>query len=315
MLQQTTVAAVKSYFQTFTKRWPTVADLAGAPDEAVMGAWAGLGYYARARNLLACARVVTLQHNGRFPETAEELRALPGIGDYTSAAIAAIAFDEPAAVVDGNIERVTTRLHAIETPLPAARKAIRAFVDAMTPSLRPGDFAQAMMDLGATICTPRRPACVLCPVSAGCRARMEGRPEEFPRKLAKKAKPARIGAAFVARRASDGAVWLRRRPSTGILGGMSEPPSTDWSSRMDGGTGRDAAPFAAGWRLAGSVAHGFTHFDLVLEVWTAEIDADPATEGWWATPASLVDEALPTLMRKAVAVAESTAPATKERSR
>ncbi len=303
MLQQTTVAAVKAYFAVFTTRWPSVQDLAGAPDEAVMGAWAGLGYYARARNLLACARTVTLDHNGRFPETAAALRQLPGVGDYTSAAVAAIAFDEPAAVVDGNIERVTTRLHAIEMPLPAARKAIRSFVETMTPRLRPGDFAQAMMDLGATICTPRKPACVLCPLTEGCQARIEGRQESFPRKLVKKAKPTRNGAAFVARRASDGAVWLRRRPATGMLGGMSEPPSTDWTSRQDGATGAAAALFPASWRAAGAVLHGFTHFDLVLEVWTAEITDDPAIDGWWATPSALETEALPTLMRKAIEAA------------
>ncbi len=177
-----------------------------------MGAWAGLGYYARARNLLACARVVAGERGGRFPETAAALRSLPGVGEYTSAAIAAIAFDEPAAVVDGNIERITTRIACIETPLPAARKPIRALVQELTPQRRPGDFAQAMMDLGATICTPRKPACVLCPVTDHCEARRLGRQEEFPVKAAKGAKPARVGAAFVLRRPADGAVWLRRRP-------------------------------------------------------------------------------------------------------
>ena len=300
MLQQTTVAAVRSYFARFTERWPRVEDLAGAEDADVMAAWAGLGYYARARNLLACARAVTLERNGRFPESAETLRALPGIGDYTSAAIAAIAFGERAPVVDGNIERVVSRLHVLETPLPQARPLIRDLVDAMTPAPRPGDFAQAMMDLGATICTPRRPACALCPLTGDCLARIETRQEEFPRKLPKKAKPARVGAAFVARRSTDGAVWLRRRPPTGMLGGMAEPPSTGWNSRADGETGAEAAPFVADWRLAGTVDHGFTHFDLTLEVWRADVDHEPPIAGWWAPAATLADESLPTLMRRAV---------------
>ncbi len=300
MLQQTTVAAVKSYFAAFTERWPDVASLAAAEDAEVMGAWAGLGYYARARNLLACARVVASDRNGVFPTTAEALSELPGVGDYTSAAIAAIAFDEPVAVVDGNIERISTRIAAIETPLPAARKAIRELVGTLTPRLRPGDFAQAMMDLGATICTPRRPACVLCPVTDHCEARRLGRQEEFPVKLAKKAKPARRGAVFVLRRRSDGAVWLRRRPPTGMLGGMSEPPSSAWSSKGDGALGKEAAPIEAAWHLAGFVEHGFTHFDLTLEVWSAQADTMPPIEGWWATPAQLEGEALPTLMRKVI---------------
>ncbi len=308
MLQQTTVAAVKSYFAVFTQRWPNVQALANAADEDVMAAWAGLGYYARARNLLACAREVTRHRNGRFPETADALRDLPGIGDYTSAAIASIAFDEPAPVVDGNIERVTTRLYAIETPLPAARKAIRMRVAEMTPQSRAGDFAQAMMDLGATICTPRSPTCILCPVSEGCVARQEGRQDEFPKKLAKKAKPSRRGAAFVARRARDGAILLRRRPASGMLGGMAEPFTTDWSSKTDGATGSSAAPFAADWRRAGEVTHGFTHFDLTLEVWLATIEAEPTDAGWWAQAGDLNAAGLPTLMRKAVEAALAAAP-------
>ncbi|MBB3935041.1 A/G-specific adenine glycosylase [Aureimonas phyllosphaerae] len=298
MLQQTTVAAVKSYFATFTERWPTVEALAAADDAEVMGAWAGLGYYARARNLLACARVVAGERGGCFPETAAQLRSLPGVGDYTSAAVAAIAFDEPAAVVDGNIERIATRIACIETPLPAARKPIRALVQELTPQTRPGDFAQAMMDLGATICTPRKPACVLCPVTDHCEARRQGRQEAFPVKAAKGAKPARVGAAFVLRRPADGAVWLRRRPAAGLLGSMSESPTTAWSSRGDGATGAEAAPVAGDWHLAGFVPHGFTHFDLTLEVWVADRTDDPPIEGWWASPASLANEALPTLMRR-----------------
>ena len=313
MLQQTTVAAVKSYFAAFTERWPTVQALAGAPDEAVMGAWAGLGYYARARNLLACAREVTLHRNGRFPETASALQELPGIGDYTSAAIAAIAFDQPAPVVDGNIERVTSRLHAIETPLPAARKLIRVHVAAMTPQRRAGDFAQAMMDLGATICTPRSPSCILCPISEDCVARIERRQEEFPKKAAKKAKRGRRGAAFVAQRRSDGAVLLRRRPASGMLGGMAEPFTTDWSAKADGATGADAAPFPADWSLVGEVAHGFTHFDLTLEVWRASVDDAPPDAGTWAAADRLGEAGLPTLMRKAVETALNGAPPRKAR--
>ncbi len=208
-------------------------------------------------------------------------------------------------MVDGNIERITTRIACIETPLPAARKAIRALVQTLTPQERPGDFAQAMMDLGATICTPRKPACVLCPVTDHCEARRLGRQEAFPVKAAKAAKPARVGAAFVLRRARDGAIWLRRRPTSGMLGGMSEPPTTNWSSRADGATGIEAAPASADWRLAGFVSHGFTHFDLTLEVWAAEATADPTTEGWWAAPSTLAAEALPTLMRKVLERAEA----------
>jgi A/G-specific adenine glycosylase len=303
MLQQTTVAAVKTYFETFTRTWPTVGDLAAAQDDAVMSAWAGLGYYARARNLLACARVVAERHGGRFPRAAAALRDLPGIGDYTSAAIASIAFDEAAPVVDGNIERVTTRLFSIEQPLPAARPLIRHHVADIMGEERPGDFAQAMMDLGATICTPRKPACILCPLADPCTARASGTMERYPVKLAKKAKPLRHGAAFVAVRPSDGAVWLRRRPPKGMLGGMAEPPTTGWNSKGDGATGADAAPFPANWRRAGSVAHGFTHFDLELEVWHGSLDRDPTGEGWWSGRNALPGEALPTLMRKAIALA------------
>lgn len=302
MLQQTTVAAVLGYFAAFTARWPTVEALAAAADAEVMSAWAGLGYYARARNLLACARQIVAGHAGRFPETETELRALPGIGAYTAAAIAAIAFDEPAAVVDGNIERVVSRLHAIDTPLPAARKLIRAHVEALTPAVRPGDFAQGMMDLGATICTPRRPACILCPIAESCAARAAGTQDRYPVKAPKAARPSRRGAAFVAERAGDGAVWLRRRPPAGLLGGMTEPPTTDWSSRRDGATDRDAAPFPANWQLMGTVEHGFTHFDLALDVWHSVIEAEPAVDGWWSSPSSLAGEALPTLMRRAVAL-------------
>src|SRR5690606_9157901 len=208
-------------------------DLARAGTEDVMKAWAGLGYYARARNLKKCAEAVALEHGGVFPDSEEGLKALPGIGDYTAAAIAAIAFDRPSAVLDGNVERVISRLHAVEAPLPAAKPQMRALVAALTPAGRPGDFAQAMMDLGATICTPRRPACALCPLRDDCRVPGRDDPELYPRKAAKKEKPVRRGAAFVAED-ETGAVYLRKRGESGLLGGMTEVPGTGWTARVDG---------------------------------------------------------------------------------
>ncbi|KAA0972499.1 A/G-specific adenine glycosylase [Aureimonas fodinaquatilis] len=302
MLQQTTVAAVKKYFEDFTTRWPKVHDLAAARDEEVMAAWAGLGYYARARNLLACARAVSAT-GGAFPASAARLRDLPGIGDYTSAAIAAIAYDEPVAVVDGNIERVISRLFCIDRPLPAARAEIRQKMQALTPQTRAGDFAQAMMDLGATICTPRRPVCALCPVNDHCGAYSAGTAEDFPVKKKKPAKPERVGAAFVAERPSDGAVFLRQRPPSGMLGGMAEPPTTAWSARQDGATGDEAAPFEASWREAGKVRHTFTHFHLTLTVWHARANTNQTLDGWWQAQPTLDQQALPTLMRKCLALA------------
>ena len=227
MLQQTTVASVGSYFAAFIERWPTVNDLAAATQDDVMRLWAGLGYYARARNLKACAETVVREHGGRFPANAADLQALPGIGAYTAAAIAAIAFDELVAVIDGNIERVIARLFAITEPLPRAKPAIRARQAELTPRHRAGDYAQAMMDLGATICTPRRAACALCPLAEACAGRASGDPEAFPAKAAKAVRPTRQGTAFVAVR-DDGAVLLRRRPDKGLLGGMAEVPGTAW---------------------------------------------------------------------------------------
>ncbi|TBW34948.1 A/G-specific adenine glycosylase [Siculibacillus lacustris] len=306
MLQQTTVAAVKAYFEAFTARWPRVEDLAAAPDEEVMKAWAGLGYYSRARNLKACAERIVAVHGGRFPETAAELADLPGIGPYTAAAIAAIAFDEAATVVDGNVERVVARLFAIEEPMPAAKPAIRKAAATLTPATRPGDFAQATMDLGATICTPRKPACALCPWASACRARAQGIAETLPRRAAKAARPIRTGTCFVAIRA-DGSILLRRRPPKGLLGGMSEPPGTVWRV-VGSGAAEDAAtpPLAGRWRrLIGTVAHTFTHFHLELTVMRGEIAAGVAApEGHWWSAASAVDgEALPSLFRKAIAAA------------
>ncbi len=304
MLQQTTVQAVKRYFLRFVQSWPTVQALAGADEEAVLRAWAGLGYYSRARNLKRCADHVAAALNGEFPRSAAELARLPGIGAYTSAAIAAIAFDRPEAVVDGNVERVASRLHAIETPLPKAKPLVREIVAAMTPERRPGDFAQAMMDLGATICTPRRPACALCPLDADCRALKESDPELFPRKAAKKEKPKRRGAAFVAID-PEGRVFLTKRGDTGLLAGMAEVPTTGWTARADGATDIGAAPFAGDWRSAGTVDHVFTHFTLRLDVFTARFDRRPAAAagGWWSAPAELPGEALPTVMKKTIAAA------------
>ncbi|MGN6548820.1 MAG: A/G-specific adenine glycosylase [Pararhizobium sp.] len=303
MLQQTTVKAVRPYFLAFVQRWPTVEALAAADEEDVLKAWAGLGYYARARNLKRCAIAVADTHGRRFPDTEDGLQTLPGVGAYTAAAIAAIAFDRPSAVVDGNVERVVSRLGAIGTPLPGAKPLIRAAVAAMTPADHPGDFAQAMMDLGATICTPKRPACALCPLNTHCRALELGEPEDFPRKTAKAEKPERRGAAFVAID-PEGAVYLMRRAGTGLLAGMTEVPTNGWTARQDGATEADAAPFPADWRRAGTVRHVFTHFSLDLEVYAATLAARPHTDaGWWVPAAALSGEALPTVMKKAIAAA------------
>ena len=292
MLQQTTVAAVKSYFATFTGTWPTVADLAAADDAAVMAAWAGLGYYARARNLLKCARVVVAEHGGAFPRTEAGLRALPGIGPYTAAAIAAIAFGERAVVVDGNVERVMTRLGAIETPLPAARPEIHALADALTPEARPGDHAQAVMDLGATICTPRAPACVICPLRDACAGRRAGIAESLPRKAPKLAKPERRGYVYLARSGAD--LLLETRPGKGLLGGMLGFPTSEWSA-----TPVPAAPFDARWREAGEVRHTFTHFHLTLKVMATSKRGNPDRGEW----ARLDPAALPTVFAKAFRLA------------
>jgi len=318
MLQQTTVRAVAPYYQAFLHRFPTVERLAAAPLDDVLKAWAGLGYYARARNMHACARAVVERHGGRFPDSEEALRALPGIGPYTAAAIAAIAFDRPASPVDGNIERVIARLYAVETPLPAAKPQIRQLAQALTPSLRPGDFAQAMMDLGATICTPREPACILCPWAVACAARRRGDPEPFPRKVPKQEGRLRRGAAFVVVRAG-GCVLVRSRPENGLLGGMTEVPGTAWGHDFDADTARDEAerlvrlpPTGRGrterWRrIPGVVTHTFTHFPLELTVYTATVAArTPAPDGMrWLPVAEIGGEAFPNLMRKVLAHAET----------
>lgn len=301
MLQQTTVAAVGPYFRKFLDRWPRVQDLAAAPDEEIMRAWAGLGYYSRARNLVACARAVVARVG--FPSDEAGLRELPGIGPYTAAAIAAIAFGRRAVVVDGNVERVVSRLFAIDTPLPQAKPEIRLRADELTPDQRAGDFAQAMMDLGATICTPKRPACALCPLNESCIARRQGDAETYPRRAPKAERPERRGAAFVAIR-RDGAVLVRTRPPKGLLGGMTEFPGSEWSPDFDLSRAQDVAPLALEWRVkAGEVLHVFTHFALKLTVYVGEAPASrKAPDGArWVAAADLSDEALPSLMRKVAA--------------
>ena len=300
MLQQTTVQAVKGYFEKFVALWPRVEALAAAPLDDVLKAWAGLGYYARARNLHACAKEVASRFGGRFPEAEAELRTLPGIGPYTAGAIAAIAFGGRHAAVDGNVERVISRFYAIETPLPDSKPEIREKAQALVPAERAGDFAQAMMDLGATICTPKSPNCLICPWAEDCRGRISGLAPSLPRKLPKKQVPTRRGRAFWIERA-DGAVLLRRRPEKGLLGGMMEVPSTAWGEEPAG-----EPPLRAEWRaLPGKVEHTFTHFHLELEVWRAVSIADGEVledgDYRWTAREDLPGEALPTVMRKVVA--------------
>jgi A/G-specific adenine glycosylase len=303
MLQQTTVRAVEPYFQDFVARWPTVAALAAAPLEDVLKAWAGLGYYARARNLHACARTVATRHGGCFPAEVDELRALPGIGPYTAAAIAAIAFGRRAAAIDGNVERVIARLYAIEEDRQQAKPVVRRLAEALTPAARSGDFAQAMMDLGATICTPRNPACVICPWREPCAGRRRG-PESFPRRAPKRAAKLRTGAAFWVTRA-DRFVLVRTRPASGLLGGMTEVPTSAWADGFDAGPpALVGAPLRANWRrLPGTVTHTFTHFPLQLVVYAAEVPrSTPAPAGArWQALDDLADEAFPSLMRKVIA--------------
>jgi A/G-specific adenine glycosylase len=311
MLQQTTVTAVAPYYAKFLARFPTVAALAAAETEEVFKLWAGLGYYARARNLHACAKAVVARHGAAFPTTEAGLADLPGIGPYTAAAVAAIAFDRPASPVDGNIERVIARLYAVEDELPAAKPAIRALAEGLRPPRRPGDFAQAMMDLGATICTPKNPACALCPFLDGCAAGRRGDPATFPRKAKKREGKLRRGAAFVALRA-DGHLLVRTRPARGLLGGMTEVPTTEFLADFDETAALDAAPrLGAGcgepatrWRrLPGAVTHVFTHFPLELMVFRAEVTWPSSTpDGMrWIAAQDIRSAAFPSLMRKVLA--------------
>ncbi|MEX0305727.1 MAG: A/G-specific adenine glycosylase [Leisingera sp.] len=296
MLQQTTVAAVKEYFLRFTSRWPTVLDLAAAEDADVMSEWAGLGYYARARNLLKCARAVAGDFSGRFPNTYEGLLKLPGIGPYTAAAISSIAFDRPETVLDGNVERVMARIHDIHEPLPGVKPVLKDRAAELTPRQRPGDYAQAVMDLGATICTPRNPVCGICPWRDPCAARVAGTAAELPKKTPKKPKPTRYGIVYLAE-SSDGTWLLERRPDKGLLGGMLGWPGSEWNEAP-----APNPPFEAEWQdLESEVRHTFTHFHLILQIKTAELPAgfNPAEEQELIPRRSFRPSSLPTVMRKA----------------
>jgi A/G-specific adenine glycosylase len=301
MLQQTTVAAVIPYFERFLARWPTVDALASAEDAEVMSAWAGLGYYARARNMLACARVIAGERDGRFPETEAELAALPGIGPYTAAAIAAIAFGAAANVVDGNVERVIARLFAVETPLPDAKPALRRLAASLVPGTRPGDYAQALMDLGATICRPRQPACGDCPIAPACAART-GQPERFPARRPRKPRPLRRAAALAIVR--DGRLLVARRPPKGLLGGMyglpmSEIVAADAKPSLPLGIVRCTGAL----KKNGEVRHVFTHFELALEVFSGAVESTTVADGEWIDLARVTALGLPALFAKAVEVA------------
>ncbi len=296
MLQQTTVAAVVDYFQRFTKRWPTVADLAAAKDDDVMAEWAGLGYYARARNLLKCARAVVADHGGQFPDSHDDLLKLPGIGPYTAAAIASIAFDRCETVLDGNVERVMARMYDIHAPLPGSKPELKSCAADLTPALRPGDYAQAVMDLGATICTPKSPACGICPWRDPCLARQNGTAPELPKKTPKTPKPTRHGHIYVAC-TSDGSWLLERRPDKGLLGGMMGWPGSEWGDAPE-----QVPPFQGDWQhCSGEVRHTFTHFHLILQVHVAQVP-----DGFNLAPHQRLVERhqfaptdLPTVMRKA----------------
>jgi A/G-specific adenine glycosylase len=290
MLQQTTVPHATPYFEAFTQRWPTVRDLAAAEDGDVMAAWAGLGYYARARNLLACARAVADQHGSVFPDTEAGLLALPGVGTYTAAAVASIAFDRAANVVDGNVERVMARLFAVETALPVAKPELKRLAGSLVTDDRPGDWAQALMDLGATVCRPGRPLCERCPLTGFCAGFRSGTPERYPLKTRKAERPRRQGVAWVLLDA-QGRVALVRRPEKGLLGGMLGLPTSAWAVEA----GEAESPVAADWREAGAVEHVFTHFALTLTVRTATGEGDFA----W-TPLDEAAKALPSVFRKAL---------------
>ena len=297
MLQQTTVPHATAYFLDFTRRWPTVEALAAAPEAEVMAAWAGLGYYARARNLIACARAVARDHGGKFPGAEAALLGLPGIGRYTAAAVAAIAFDRPANVVDGNVERVMSRLYAVEAPLPDSKAELKALAGALITAERPGDWAQALMDLGATICRPKSPLCDRCPLADACQARLTGAPDAYPRKVAKPERPRRHGAAYVL--ISQGHVALVRRPPRGLLGGMLGLPTTDWrGTSIANADALIQAPLGEAWRNVGPIEHAFTHFALTLDVWRGETAARDKTFEW--LPLDEASRSLPSVFAKAL---------------
>ncbi len=300
MLQQTTVPTVLGYYPRFLERWPNVEALARASQDEVLAQWAGLGYYSRARKLHACAKLVAFERQGRFPETVEALQKLPGIGPYTAKAVAAIAFKVNTVPMDGNIERVTARLFAITTPLPAAKPMLQELAQRLAVPKRPGDLAQALMDLGSGICTPTKPACPACPLKKDCQAFKKGIAENLPARVKRAAKPVRHGVAFIAERKKDGAVLLRKRPEAGLLGGMLELPGTPWQSEPWTDEAALAfAPSGTGWRQAGLLRHVFTHFTLMLEVRTGS--ATRTSQGaFWAKPENLSQLALPTLFKKAL---------------
>ncbi len=314
MLQQTTVKAVVPYYREFLARWPTVTALAAADRDDVMRVWAGLGYYSRARNLHACAKAVVELHGGVFPRHEAELLKLPGVGPYTAAAIAAIAYGEPTTPVDGNVERVVSRLFAVETPLPEAKPELRGLAASLTPGQRTGDYAQAMMDLGATVCTPRRPSCMMCPIEVDCIAKARGIAEVLPYRSPKGDRPLRRGAAFVALN-ETGEVLLRQRPEEGLLAAMMEVPTTEWSEDWPGGAEAfRVAPLRANWwQVPAPISHTFTHFRLELTVYRALVPAKVALTLWagqercrWVHRRELDGEALPSVMRKVIAAALET---------
>lgn len=298
MLQQTTVPHGTPYWFKFLELYPTVHDLAAAPLDEVLTHWVGLGYYARARNLHKCAKIVSEEMDGQFPQTKAALLKLPGIGDYTASTLAAICFDEPTSIVDGNVERVIARLHRVDTPLPKGKKEIKALARVLADPDRPGDYGQALMDLGATVCTPRSPNCDICVWWGLCEARKVGDMEAFPKKAPKKAQPVRYGHAYVMTR--NESVWLRRRDEAGLLGGMMEVPTSDWLSEQP----PYAPPIKAKWSQSVSpVRHIFTHFELRLDVHKAALEGDPAGAGEWVPIDQVKERALPTLFKKVLTTA------------
>ena len=305
MLQQTTIPTVTGYFDKFIETWPTILELAMANENEVLVAWAGLGYYARARNLKKCAETLVKDFAAKFPKTENELLKLPGIGEYTAAAILSIAFDIPIPVVDGNVERVISRLFSIETPLPEAKKVIKQYASQMNSRERAGDYSQAIMDLGATVCSPTKPKCNICPWQTNCSAFFNKNPERYPVKKIKKPKPTRHGLAFVATR-TDGAILLRKRPASGLLASMAEVPGSNWEEGNPAKLSQNCiefAPISGKWeKITKPVQHTFTHFHLKISVWHLLVDNNVrAPKGhWWSEPNAIVNEPLPTLMRKII---------------